>query len=92
MEQGVKRMQEFFHRFFLAGNELHVVHQQNVRLAVFAAQFGKSLAVLGAGSVNEFIRELFTRHVHHVCGGFLTENFMADGLQKMGFSYAGFSV
>ena len=30
MEQFVKRMQKFLHRFFLAGNKLHVVHQQDV--------------------------------------------------------------
>ena len=68
MEQFVKRMQKFLHRFFLAGNKLHVVHQQDVSLAVLAAQFGEALSVLGPGSVNKFIGELFARDVHHIGG------------------------
>ena len=85
-------MQELFHRLLLAGNKLHVIHQQDVRLAVLAAQLGEALPVLGAGRVNKLIGELFARDVHHIRGGILVKHLMADGLEQVRFPHAGLPV
>jgi hypothetical protein len=54
--QRVEGVEKFLLNPFLAGEELDVVNQQHVGLAVFLAEFGE-LVVLDA--VNVFVGELF---------------------------------
>ncbi|MNE56050.1 hypothetical protein D3C80_1509270 [compost metagenome] len=53
--QSIKRMEKFLLRRFFAGQELNVVNQQNINVAVFVAE--AFTAVITDG-IDEFIREL----------------------------------
>ncbi len=50
-QQRIDRMQQLSHRGLLAAEELHVVDQQGIDAAVFAAEEGQALAVEGAQEI-----------------------------------------
>ena len=79
----VEGMEEFLLRTFLAADELDIVDEQNVRIAVLAAEFrhlGK------AERLDQLVGEVVAFDIanHHV--GIVLLDFVADRVEKMGFS------
>ena len=85
----VEGMEKFLLRGFLSRNELDVVDEKNVGLAVFFAEFDRSL--IGNGC-DELICKLFALHVYDVCAGVVQAYFVGYGVEKMCFSESGLTV
>ena len=81
--QRVERVEKFLLNAFLARQELDVVNQQHVGLAVFLAEPGE-LVVLNA--VNVFVREFFGRNIGDARAFFIAGDMLADGVQQMRFA------
>ena len=84
---------ESVEKFFLGGisscDELDVVHEKVIHLAVFFSEFRGGLASDGG---NEFVGEFFAFYVSDHGIGSSSFNFVHDGEEKMGFSKAGIAM
>ena len=86
--QCVEGVEELLLRGFLALQELDIVHDQHVEIAVFALEL--LAAVVGDG-VNEVVGQLFTGDVAHAHIGLQLLGIVADGVQQVGFAEARFA-
>ena len=76
--QRVEGVEEFFLRALFAGNELHVVHQQHVDVAIGLAE----LFLAGRTyRVDEVVGELLRRDIHHEQPTLLLH--VTDGVQQV---------
>ena len=82
VEERVERVKKFLLRAFLAGEELDVVNEQHVHLAVALAEFHER-AVLDR--VNELVRELLARDVGNFRTLAVREDMLADGVHEVRF-------
>src|SRR5690606_28530514 len=73
-------MEEFFLRLVLAGNELHVVNNKDVGIAVVA---GKIRILLIADGIDEFLDELLSRDIDDTGRRILGDDGVADGLDEV---------
>lgn len=92
--QGVERVEELLKGRVLAAQELDIVDEQHVDLAVAAVEFldlAGTLVRIGQ-SLDEFVGEFLTGDVADLQIGVLDQRVVADGVQQMGFAQAGASV
>src|SRR5690625_1548235 len=87
--QRVERMEEFFLGLFLAGDELHVVNEQQVDGTV---AFPERVRVLFPDRVDEVVgeglsRDVFDRQLREQAG-----DLVPDRVHQVGFAEAGFAV
>ena len=87
--QRVERVEKFLLNAFLAGEELDVVNQQHVGLAVFLAELGQ-LVVLDA--VNVFVGELLGRDIGDARAFLVAGDVLADGVEQMRLAQADAAV
>ena len=85
----VEGVEEFLLGAFLAGEELDVVDEQDIGLAVFFAEFHQRAVLDG---IDELVRELLAGEVNDLCGGVVGLHMMADRLEEVGFSNAADAV
>ena len=81
--QGIEGMEELFLGGVFARNELDVVDQQNINIAIAIAEL---FGLLPANGVDQVVGELFARHIQHIDVGILRQRRIADGVQQVGFA------
>ncbi len=81
--QRVKCMEKFLLSRFFPSQELNVVNQQNVYVAVFVA---KAFRPVVPDGVDEFIREFLRGNVHDAACRVMFQNVMADRMHQVRFS------
>ena len=87
-------MEEAFDRLFLVADELDVVDEKNVELAVAAVE-GLDLGVIRlieANRVDELVRELFGVDVADLQVGHHRQRVVADGLEQVRLAQTGIAV
>ena len=82
-------MEEFLLSGFLAGNELHVIHQEQIRFPVFAAEFDVFTV---ADGIDQLIGELVTLDVNNVGIGLDLADAIGNGVQQVRLTNAGRAV
>ena len=85
----VEGVEEFLLGGFLAGDELHIVDEEQIRLPVLAAKLNV-LAGLDGG--NQFVCKLVALDIHHVGVGIVPADAVGDGVEQMGLAHAGRAV
>ncbi len=83
--QGVEGMEKFLLDALLAGEELDVINEQDVRLAVFFAE-AHELVVLNA--VDVFVGEFFRRNIRHARALPAARDVLPDGVKQMRLAQA----
>src|SRR5947209_10733162 len=81
--EGIEGVKEFFFSRLFPGNELNIVHEQNIDLAVLCPEL---FGLLETNSVNNFVRELFGSDVEDMQSSRLSD--VSNSVQQMGFSQA----
>src|SRR5258706_11981573 len=81
--QGIEGMKELFLDTFLAGQELDIVDQEHVGLAVFFAKTDQ-LVVLNA--VDIFVSEFLRREIGDAGAFSIATHVLANGMQQMGLT------
>ena len=87
-------MEEAFHRLLLVADELNVVDEEDVELAVAAVErldLGV-IRLIEANRVNELVRELFGVNVADLQVGHHRQRVVADGLQQVRLAQPGVAV
>ena len=87
-------MEETFNRLLLVADELNVIDEQDVELAVAAVE-RLDLGVVGlieANRVDELVRELFGVDVADLQVGHHRQRVVADGLEQVGLAQSGIAV
>ncbi len=87
--KGVEGVEELFLGFFLAGEELDVVDEEDVDGAVLVAEAGH---LVEAGGVGEVVDELFAADVADGGVGLEALYLVADGVHEVGFAHADAAV
>ena len=83
IHKGVERVEEFFLRAVLAGDELHVIHHQHIDGAKDLLEF-HHLAV--AQRLHETVHELFRGQIDHVQVGPFCLQLPCDGMHQVGLA------
>src|SRR6187455_1391358 len=89
VEERVEGVEELLLRTLLAGEELHVVDQEHVRLAVALAELHQRRVL---NSVDEVVRELLAGDIEHPRALLLTCDVVADRLHEVGLAEADTAV
>ena len=76
-------MEEFVLYLLLAGHELHVVHQQQVRLPVFGPELAARPA---ADQFDELIDKIVAFDVDDLGAGIVAADDIGDGVQQVGLA------
>ncbi len=86
--QRVERVEELFEGRFLAAEELDVVDEQHVDLAVSAVEFCDAVLALGRGlqCLDEFVGEFLAVDVSNLERGILDQCIVADGVEQVGLA------
>ena len=82
-------MEELLERRLLVSQELDVVDEQHVDLAVFAVELVDAAfpaRLVGTQRVDELVGELFARHIAHARAGLLEQRVVADRVEQMGLA------
>ncbi len=87
--QGVERVEELLLRLLLVLQELDVVDEEDVDVAVAAAE---PLALAVANRVDEVVGELLRAHVPHPRAGVEVLGVVPDGVQQVGLAEPGVTV
>ena len=87
--QVVEGVEELLDRLLLALEELHVVDQQHVDVAVAALE---GVAAVGVHRVDELVEERLRGDVAHLVGRVVVVHVAGDGLQQVGLAQAGVAV
>ena len=82
-------MEEFILDLFLAGHELHVVHQQKVCLPVFGPEVA---ATACPNQLNELIDEVIALDVDDFSSRIILPDHVGDGVQQVGLAQTGIAV
>ena len=82
-------MEELLLDALLAGEELHVVDQKHVNVAVALAEFRQAVLLQG---LNELVGELLGRKVGNAGVGVGAEDGVPDGVHQVGFAQAGVAI
>ena len=78
-------MEELLLNAFLAGQELHVVDEQDVGLAMFAAEADQLIVLNG---LDVFVGEFFGRKISDARAFFGAGNVLANGVEQMSLAEA----
>ena len=87
--EGVEGVEEFVLHLLLARDELHVVHEQQVRVAVFGAELA---AAARAHELDEFVDEIIALDVDDLRRRARRADLMSDGVNEVRFAKAGVAV
>ena len=87
--QSIEGMEEFVLYLFLTGNELHVVHQQQVCFAVLGAELA---AAAGTDQFDELVDEVIALDVNDLGIGIVLADDVGDGIDQMGLAQTGITV
>ena len=79
----VEGVEEFILRTLLAGNKLNIVHEKQVSMAVFIAEF-HIFALLQGG--DQFVGELVAFDINDLGVGTLAVDLAGDGIEQMGLA------
>ena len=92
--QRVERMEELFECSFLAAQELDVVDQQHVDLAVTAVEFLDLAGILVgiAQRFDEFVGEFLAGYVANLQIRILDQGVIADGVQQVRLAQTGAAI
>ena len=82
-------MEEFILDLFLAGHELHVVHQQKVCLPVLGPEVA---ATACPNQLNELIDEVIALDVDNFGSRIILPDHVGDGIQQMSLAQTGIAV
>ena len=82
-------MEELLLRLLFAGDELHVVHQQQVRLTVLLPHL-RSLTL--PDSIHQLVGQVVALHVSDLGPGVVPADDVGDGIDQMGLAQAGVPV
>src|SRR6185369_16890918 len=85
----VERMEKFFLDALLAGEELDVVDQQHIDVAVPLTELRQAVFLQG---LNELVGEFFRRKVGHACVGVVPQDRVANGVHQVGFAQSGVAI
>ncbi len=85
----VERMEKFVLHLLLARDELHVVHEQQVRVAVLRAEL---TAAARAHELDEFVDEIIALDVDDLRRRARRADLMSDGVNEVRFAKAGVAV
>ncbi len=83
--EGIEGMEELFMDAFFAGEELNVVDEQDIGLAVSATEFGELVILDG---VDVVVGEAFGGDVGDAGSFSLADDLEADGVEQVGFTEA----
>ena len=83
--EGVEGVEKFFLRLFFAGDELHVVHQQDVRITVFIVKFQ---LFTFANRLDQGVGEIVAFDIDDFGPGIVLADGMGDGIDQVGFAQA----
>jgi len=81
--QRVEGVEELLLDPFLPGQELDVVHQKGIHLAIPTAELGQVVVLEG---VDELVGEAFAAGVDDLVAAFLLEDLVADGVEEVGLA------
>ena len=84
-------MEELLLGLLASGDELHVVHQQQIRLAVLLPHLG-GLAGTGLNGGHQFVGEVVALDVGDLGGGVVAADDVGDGVDQVGLAKAGVPV
>ena len=87
--QGVEGVEELLLRLLFAGDELHVVHQQQVRLTVLLPHL-RSLTL--PDSIHQLVGQVVALDVSDLGPGVVPADDVGDGIDQMGLAQAGVPV
>ena len=76
-------MEKFFLRLLFAGNELYIVHQQDVCVAVFVVKF-QLLAL--TDSLNQSVGEIIALDIDNLGPGIVLADGMGNSVDQMGLA------
>src|SRR5262245_63748394 len=79
----VEGMEELLLRPLLAGNELDVVDEEEVDVAIFGAKLRRSIV---ADGVDELVGEALRREVEQAKRGIEAGDLMTDGMKEVGLA------
>ena len=85
----VERMEKFVLHLLLARDELHVVHEQQVRVAVLRAEL---TAAARAHELDEFVDEIISLDVDDLRRRARRADLMGDGVNEVRLAKAGVAV
>ena len=88
-EEIVKGVEEFFLDPLFACEELHVVEEQDIGVAIALTEFGETIFLQG---LNKLVREFLSRKVGHASSGIGLEYRMTDGMHQVGLAEPGITV
>ena len=82
-------MEEFVLYLLLAGYELHIVHQQQVRFPIFGTELA---APTGTDELDEFVDEIIALDVDDLRRRARRADLVGDGVNEVRFAKAGVAV
>ena len=82
-------MEKFLLRGFLAGDKLDIIDEEEVRVAVFVAEFVVAALLQGG---DELVGELVALDIDDVVAGMIFMHDAGDGIQQMRLAEAGRAV
>jgi len=83
IEECVEGVEEFLLGTFLAGEELDIVDEEEISLAIALAKFDEGIVLDG---IDELVGEFLRREIHHLATGAALGDLLADGLHEMGLA------
>ena len=87
--QGVEGVKELLLRAFLAAKKLDIVDHQDIRVAVFLAEFHQCAVLDG---IDELVGKLLAGKVNDARGFLVVDDVVADGLQQVRLAQAASAV
>jgi hypothetical protein len=85
--EAIEGVEELFLGAFLAGDELYVIHEKDIHLAVFGTEVIRGLV---ADGIDEVIGKGFRGHIEDA--GVPTDREIADGVEQVGLAQADTAV
>jgi hypothetical protein len=89
LEEVVEGVEELFLDALFAGEELDVVDEQDVDVAVALTELGQAVLLEG---LDELIGEFLRRKVGHAGVGVVTQDRVANGVHQVGFAQPGVAI
>ena len=82
-------MEEFLLRLLLTGNELDIVHQQQILALIFLAEFGGGAA---ADGLDQVVGEIHALYQHYTALGPQALGLPGDGVKQMGLAQSAVAI
>ena len=81
-------MKEFFLSFFFAGDELHIIDDQDINVAIFIAEASD----FETNTIEKFFHESFRANIGNFHFGITLDDGVADSLNQVSFAQADAAV